>query len=68
MNCFDCLALERVSTAVAICRSCGAALCSERVQNETKTITQLVGMGKATHEPAARELLCGVCSRAVHEG
>ncbi len=67
MQCYDCLALDRTTTAVAVCCSCGAALCAEHVRAEGKEIRQLVGMGKATRDPPARQLLCAVCFHAEHK-
>ena len=29
MNCFDCSAIGESSTAVAVCRDCGAAVCAD---------------------------------------
>ncbi|MER7407887.1 DUF2180 family protein [Streptomyces sp. NPDC000070] len=67
MQCYDCLALDRTTTAVAVCRSCGAAVCGEHVRDERKEVHEVVGMGKATHDPAARNLLCSVCSHAERQ-
>ena len=64
MQCYDCLVDDHVTTAVAVCSSCGAALCEEHVRAEHREIRQLVGVGRATHEPSARRLVCGVCYRA----
>ncbi|MBR8638857.1 DUF2180 family protein [Streptomyces tuirus] len=67
MHCYDCLAADRTTVAAAVCGSCGAALCAEHVHEERKQVRQVVGMGKATHDPPARRLLCAVCSYATHK-
>ncbi|MBX9399253.1 DUF2180 family protein [Streptomyces sp. TRM72054] len=66
MWCYDCLAQDRTTTASAVCRSCGAAVCAEHVREERKEVRQLVGMGKATHDAPARNLLCEMCFHAEH--
>ncbi|MER7895740.1 DUF2180 family protein [Streptomyces sp. NPDC003007] len=66
MQCYDCLAADRTTVAAAVCVSCGAGLCAEHVREENREVRQVVGMGKATHDPPARRLLCAACSFAVH--
>ncbi len=66
MQCYDCLGMDRTTTAAAVCSMCGAAVCAEHVHEEREQIQELVGMGKATHDSPARKMLCLICARAEH--
>ena len=65
MNCFDCAATGHVSTAVAVCHDCGAAVCAEHAVardhhlTRTATINRLIVV-----EPPARLIHCLVCTAA----
>ncbi|MGW3625244.1 DUF2180 family protein [Streptomyces sp. NPDC000880] len=64
MNCYDCHAADRSVTAVAICGSCGAALCADHARSTPQTVHRVNGMGVATLPRAARRITCFTCARA----
>ncbi|MFI1393435.1 DUF2180 family protein [Streptomyces sp. NPDC020681] len=64
MNCYDCQAADRGVTAVAICGSCGAALCAVHARTTSRSVHRVNGMGVATLPLAARRITCFTCARA----
>lgn len=65
MNCFDCAAAGRVSTAVAVCHDCGAAVCAEHAISRDDHLTRTVTISrKIVVEPPARLVRCRVCTAA----
>jgi hypothetical protein len=65
MNCYDCHTESRtVTTAVAFCSHCGAALCTEHVQSRPEIVHRVRGMGLATLPHPARRITCTLCCKA----
>jgi hypothetical protein len=64
MNCYECVRLGRVSEAVAVCRLCGAAVCSDHVHSEKVQVREPAQPGKVIHDQSARRLTCPVCRAA----
>lgn len=64
MNCYDCLALEQKTVAVAVCSRCGAGLCLDHAHLAPQTVHEAAGTGRSTHTHNARRLTCGVCHEA----
>lgn len=60
MNCYDCIGDGRTTPAVAICTSCGAALCGEHTRLETQDHTQAATPGNPSHH-RTRALICAGC-------
>jgi hypothetical protein len=68
MNCLDCRQdLDTMRSAVAVCLSCGAAVCiSHAVVRQSR---RPVGPGSAqslTSEAPTRTITCLTCAQAVH--
>ncbi|MFI6012585.1 DUF2180 family protein [Streptomyces sp. NPDC051243] len=66
MNCYECAQSGRASAAVAICRLCGAAVCTEHVHSEPMQVREPAQPGKVIHDQSARRLTCPLC-RAAEE-
>ncbi|MER6618522.1 DUF2180 family protein [Streptomyces xantholiticus] len=64
MDCYECHSLDRSTTAVAVCRECGVALCSRHLHVETHEMYREAGMGKSTSDIPARRIVCPACRRA----
>ncbi|MEV0324797.1 DUF2180 family protein [Streptomyces sp. NPDC050658] len=65
MICYDCHTQARATTtAVALCRRCGAALCAHHTQIRPDTLHRIVGMGVSTGPRAARRITCTTCHMA----
>lgn len=64
MNCYDCLARQETTAAVATCTRCGAGLCIDHAHVAPEIVSEQVGTGKATHSPDARRFTCGICHEA----
>jgi hypothetical protein len=65
MNCFDCAAHGEVSTAVAICVGCGAALCLDHAHVNPRWLTRTAVINRTVVvDPPARVVRCGICSDA----
>ncbi|MFC7309586.1 DUF2180 family protein [Streptomyces monticola] len=64
MNCYDCLPGATTTPAVAVCTRCGAALCRDHLYAGTTEVHDTPGLGRATHEVAARRITCRVCAGA----
>ena len=68
MQCYDCAAQNLATPAVAVCSTCGAALCvSHTVLGHADEWTATVGNPSATRLPG-RRLLCQTCSASGAEG
>src|SRR6478672_8501794 len=57
MNCYDCTGDGRTTPAVAICTSCGAALCGDHTRLETQDHTPAATPGNPSHH-RTRALIC----------
>ncbi|MGW2562655.1 DUF2180 family protein [Streptomyces sp. NPDC001514] len=64
MDCYECHSLKRSTTAVAVCRECGVALCSSHMHVETHQMQREAGMGKSIREMPARRVVCPACRRS----
>ena len=64
MNCYECAQSGRASEAVAVCRLCGAAVCSDHVRTEAMQLRGAAQPGKMGHDQPARRLTCPVCRSA----
>lgn len=65
MECFDCAAMYRVTSAVAVCADCGAGVCPEHTRVIPRWLTRIVPIGRRERTgPPARILRCGVCQAA----
>jgi len=64
VNCYDCLTRGIATPAVAICQSCGAALCGGCVRRETQDSTSPATPGNPSHH-ATRRLVCAGCDMAL---
>ena len=60
MNCYDCMGDGRTTPAVAICTSCGAALCGDHTRLETQDHSQAATPGNPIHH-RTRALICASC-------
>ncbi|MEU6394673.1 DUF2180 family protein [Streptomyces sp. NPDC046939] len=66
MNCYDCHQAGTPTAAVAVCRTCGAALCPDHLKVSTQEIHRQEGMGLSTSRQPARRLTCPTCHDAEH--
>ncbi|WP_079051895.1 DUF2180 family protein [Streptomyces regalis] len=66
MKCYECVRSGRDSEAVAVCRLCGAAVCTDHVRTEPVQLRGTAQPGKVIHDQPARQLTCVVC-RAAEE-
>lgn len=66
MNCYDCQISDQLTSAVAICRICGAGICLQHAHASPQILHRPNGMGVATLPRAARRLLCDTCLAAEH--
>lgn len=65
MNCFECTADGLITPAVAICISCGAALCSSHTVVDRAQL-DVPSLGNPAAVPAGgRRLHCRTCSTAA---
>ncbi|MEV7995825.1 DUF2180 family protein [Streptomyces sp. NPDC086077] len=64
MNCYECSQSGRTAQAVAVCKVCGAGVCSNHVRTEPKTLRGPATPGKMVHNQEARQLTCPVCRAA----
>ncbi|WP_079127672.1 DUF2180 family protein [Streptomyces sp. TP-A0874] len=64
MDCYECHIGDRRTTAVAVCRNCGAALCPSHLHSRPQVPHRVRGTGPTTGPPAARRILCPTCSAA----
>lgn len=63
MHCLDCRTSGTNSTAVGICRSCGAGVCTAHARVEARSLRRGSPLGVPV-EAAARRVLCPVCAAA----
>lgn len=63
MHCLDCRTAGANSTAVGICQSCGAGVCTVHAHVEARSLRRGSPLG-APVEAAARRVLCPVCAVA----
>lgn len=68
MNCYDCDREDRTVPATAVCRHCGAAVCTEHAHATTELVTRNAGLGLATLPLPARRITCTTCYDAEHSG
>lgn len=67
MNCLDCATAGRAVAAVAVCHTCGAAVCADHAVVRPHHLTRNVPINQTVVvEPAARLVRCTVCD-AAHE-
>jgi hypothetical protein len=67
MNCYDCAALGSITTAVAVCADCGAAVCPDHAHVAPRWLTRTVAINRLVRvEPPGRSVRCGTC-KAAHE-
>ncbi|MFS8097381.1 DUF2180 family protein [Lentzea alba] len=66
MNCYDCAIENQTTTATAVCRHCGAAVCAEHAHVIAEAFRHFSGMGPADRLPLARRISCGTCYHAEH--
>jgi hypothetical protein len=65
MDCFDCAALYRVTSAVAVCADCGAGMCPEHTRVSPRWLMRIVPIGRRERTgPPARVIRCAVCQAA----
>lgn len=64
MNCYDCQLQGKTSPAVAVCTSCGSAVCADCVRAETLDRTSPATPGNPPHH-TTRRMLCAGCDRAL---
>lgn len=64
MKCFDCDSEGRVCDAVAVCTSCGAAMCAAHATSSPLAVERLNGLGVRTLPHAARQMHCPTCTAA----
>ncbi|MGW6413164.1 DUF2180 family protein [Streptomyces vinaceus] len=66
MKCYDCAQEDRNVTAVAVCVSCGAAVCMDHSQITTGTNSRLVGLAGPSSF-GTRRFTCVICEAAEHQ-
>jgi hypothetical protein len=67
MNCLDCALSGTTSPAVAICHSCGAAVCAEHAVIGPHHLYRVVPLDRHIPiEPPARLVACTTCAAAQH--
>lgn len=64
MKCFDCDSEGRVADAVAVCNSCGAAVCSAHATSSPRSVERPNGLGVRTLPRSARQMHCPTCTTA----
>ena len=65
MNCFDCAAIGRAETAVAVCADCGAAVCPRHAQVSARWLTRTAALNRTiVIDTPARTIRCTVCQAA----
>jgi hypothetical protein len=67
MNCYDCHLLGTNTPAVAVCRHCGAAICTAHLKSNAEDLLRSEGMGLTTQDHQARRLTCLTCHDAEHQ-
>lgn len=68
MNCYDCAQESQTTVATAVCRHCGAAVCTEHAHVTAELVHRTVGMGPSVRPLAARHITCTICYDAEHSG
>jgi hypothetical protein len=69
MNCLDCAAVGRRSTAVAVCSDCGAAVCYDHAHVAARWLTRTTAINRTVQvEPPARTIRCALCQAANDHG
>ncbi|WP_327348628.1 DUF2180 family protein [Streptomyces europaeiscabiei] len=68
VNCYDCAQESQTTVATAVCRHCGAAVCTEHAHVTAELVHRTVGMGPSVRPLAARHITCTVCYDAEHSG
>ncbi|MDT0417398.1 MULTISPECIES: DUF2180 family protein [unclassified Streptomyces] len=65
MHCYECDAVGHDTTpAVAVCRRCGAALCSAHARIGTTLLRRAGGTGGVVRAVTARRITCDTCRAA----
>ncbi|MFI7358919.1 DUF2180 family protein [Streptomyces avidinii] len=65
MDCYECQENPgTATTAVAVCRECGVALCSRHLHVEQHEMHLAAGLGKSTTRLPARRVVCPACAKA----
>jgi hypothetical protein len=65
VDCFDCAALSRATSAVAVCADCGAGTCPEHARVIPRWLTRIMPIGRPERAgPPARVIRCAVCQAA----
>ncbi len=65
MNCLDCSSAGQPTTAVAVCHSCGAAVCALHAVVRDHHLIRTAPINKQIIiEPAARLVWCSTCAAA----
>ncbi|MCC9706590.1 DUF2180 family protein [Streptomyces sp. MNU76] len=68
VNCYDCAQESQTTVATAVCRHCGAAVCTEHAHVTAELVHRTVGMGPSVRPLAARHITCTICYDAEHSG
>lgn len=58
MNCYDCALEGRKVPATAVCRHCGALVCTEHAHVTADLVYRMVGLGPSARPLAARRITC----------
>ncbi len=61
MNCLDCATRNEIKSAVGVCTTCGAGVCSSHLELDTHTITPHHGVGASRHYQT-RAVTCAECA------
>jgi hypothetical protein len=65
VNCLDCTTAGHPSPAVAVCHTCGAAVCPDHAAVRAHHLTRTEPINQViTVEPPARLVSCTVCAAA----
>ncbi|WP_411130019.1 DUF2180 family protein [Streptomyces sp. x-19] len=67
MHCLECRLARMTSTAVGVCRGCGAGVCGNHVHTATVPVRRGPVLGPPP-EAVVRQVLCPACALATASG
>ncbi|MET8544312.1 DUF2180 family protein [Kitasatospora sp. NPDC004799] len=67
MHCLECRSANTTSTAVGVCRGCGAGVCADHARTEAATLRSGPVLGPAD-KTVVRQILCPSCAAPVESG
>ncbi|MER7408915.1 DUF2180 family protein [Streptomyces cacaoi] len=63
MHCYDCHQEGKETTALAVCRDCGAGVCSRHLRPDPEPVRRSTSSGQVWSGQESRRMICEMCHR-----